>query len=285
MRAYLKYANLLALGAGLVGALLSAWLFSSGTDDRGLYPANHPAWILLGILTVAAAAVFWLLSRQAGVSRSYRQNFPASLPAALGCLAGCGGLLSGGWNSLSTGDPLGVLTGIMGILGGLCLLFAAVFRFRGQRPQLPVHCLPCFFFALQLFVLGQEFGSEPEMCRYLYRFWAVTAAVPACYCLWGFDVKLGKRPNCLFWCLLAGYCNVVAAVGSGQTWLHLGVAAWMLTALPRLAYLPKSKPAPEPAPEAPVDEPPTAAPTEAPPDADAILAELLQELEQKKAEP
>ncbi len=285
MRAYLKYANLIALGAGLVGALLSGWMFSAGTDERGLYPASHPAWILLGILSVAVAAAFWLLARQGGVNRNYRQNFPPSLPAALGCLAGAVGLLSGGWDAMGTGNALCLLTGAVGIAGGLCLLWAAVCRFRGLRARLPMHCLPCFFFALQLFVLGQEFGSEPEMQRYLYRFWAIAALVPAGYCLWGFDVKLGKRPHCLFWCLAAGYCNLVAAVGSGQMLLHLGMAAWMLLALPKLTYLPKPKPAPEPAPEAPtVEETPADSLAVDLPDTDAILAELLRDLEQKESE-
>lgn len=295
MRKYLRYASALALGAGAAGMALYAWLFAAGTDERGLYPANHPAWILLGILTVAAVALFWLLTRQAGANRGFRQNFPASILGAFGCAAAAIGLLSGGFSMLGSGKTLGMITGIVGIAGSIPLLWAAVCRFRGLRCKLPVHILPCFFFALQLFVLGQEFGSEPEIYRYLYRFWATASMVPACYWLWGFDVNLGKRPDCLFWCLVAGYCNLVAAVGSGLALLHLGMAAWMLTALPKLRYLPKlPKSASEPTPatqplpaeevlsvaDATVVE--EAAPAVDPlavelPDADAILEELLRD--------
>lgn len=300
MKKFLRFANFMSLGAGALGMALAAWLFSAGTDEKGLYPAGHIAWILLGILTAAVVIGAWLLTRQAGINRNYRQNFPRSLVAALGCAAGGIGLLSSGFKTLATGKVLGLLAGALGIFAAIPLFWAAVCRLRGQRCKLPVYILPCFFFALQLFVLGQKFGSEPEMQRYLYRFWATLSMVPACYWLWSFDVNLGKRPDCLFWCLVAGYCNLVAAVGNGQTLLHLTMAAWMLTTLPKLGYLPKPvKTGAEPAtaeeasatPEAPIEVVPSeaqpvaeapAAPAHHPtapdlPDAKVILEELLRE--------
>lgn len=300
MKKFLRFANLLSLGAGALGMALAAWLFSAGTDEKGLYPAGHIAWVLLGILSAAVVIFAWLLTRQAGINRSYRQNFPRSLVAALGCAAGGIGLLSSSFQTLTMGKALGLLTGALGIFAAIPLFWAAVCRMRGQRCKLPVYILPCFFFALQLFVIGQKFGSEPEMQRYLYRFWATLSMVPACYWLWSFDVNLGKRPDCLFWCLVAGYCNLVAAVGSGQALLHLTMAAWMLTALPKPGYLPKPvKPSGEPAAmeeasdisEAPIEivpsqaEPLPEAPTApahhpiAPdlPDTNVILEELLRE--------
>lgn len=293
MRKYLRYGNLIALGAGALGMLLSAWMFGVGVDEKGLYPANHPAWILLGILTAAVAVVCWLMSRQAGPNRNFRQNFPCSILGACGYALAAVGLLSGGTDTLTNGNTLGLATGVVGIVAGIPLVWAAICRLRGQRCNLPVHTLPCFFFTLQLFVLGQQFGAEPEMCRYLYRFWAAATMVPACYLLWSFDVNLGKRPDCIFWCLVAGYSNLVAAVGSGQWLLHLGVAAWMLTALPKLGYLPKPpKPAAQPvAAEEPAQTAtisseeihPTADPLAVDlPDAEAILKELLQDLGQSE---
>lgn len=244
MKKYLRYGNWIALGAGAVGMVLAAWLFSAGTDEKGLYPANHPAWILLGILTVAVVAILWLLTRKAGVNRNFRQNFPNSIPATAGCAAAVIGLLAGSFGVLATGKNLGFIAAALGVFAAISLGWSLMCRIKGQRSTMPAHILPCFFFALQLFVLGQEFGSEPEMYRYLYRFWAAAAMVPACYCLWSFDVNLGNRPDCLFWCLVAGYCNLVASVGSGQALMHLGIAAWMLTAMPKLGYLPRSpKPA------------------------------------------
>jgi hypothetical protein len=294
MRKLLRYANLMVLGAGAVGMLLMLWLYSAGTDDRGLYPANHPGWVLLWILTGLVLVFMWLLSRQAGLSRNYRQNFPASLPAALGYLAGAVGLLSGGIHVLADDGLLQLLTGLCGIFGAASLLWGGFCRYRGLKSRLPVHILPCFFFALQLFVLGQEFGSEPELCRYLYRFFASAALVPACYWLWSFDVNLARRPLCLYWCLMAGYCSLIAVAGTDQWLLYGGMAVWILTALPNLAYLPKQtrqKPEAEVVP-VPVEEAETEIPAPSEPEAkaepkdplsvelpdvDAILEELLRD--------
>ena len=297
MKKYLRYANLMALGAGLVGILLMLWFYSAGTDKRGLYPANHPGWILLWILTGLVVVSMWLLTRLAGTSRSYRQNFPISPIAALGYAAGGAALMSGGLHMLEANGFLHLITGIFGIGGSIGLFWGGFCRFQGQRSKLPVHMLPCFFFALQLFVLGQEFGSEPEMSRYLYRFFASAALVPACYWLWSFDVNLARRPACLFWCLTAGYCSIIAVADLDQWLLYGGMAVWMLTALPKLAYLPKqTRPQPEPT-QVSAEEQPTVqrdlAPIQTPPaepkvptadpltvelpDADAILAELLRD--------
>jgi hypothetical protein len=292
MRKYLQYANLMVLGAGAAGMLLMLWLFSAGTDERGLYPANHPGWVLLWILTGLVVAFMWLLSRQAGLSRNYRQNFPASLPAALGCLAGAVGMLTGAFDALEDKDLLHILTGVCGIGGCLSLLWCGFCRFQGMKSRLPVHVLPCFFFALELFVLGQEFGAEPEMCRYLYRFFAAVALVSACYWRWSFDVGLGRRTLCLFWCLVAGYCSLIAVAGLDQWLLYGGAGIWMLTNLPKLEYLPKqnqprqeSEPEKEPeVKQEPVSEPsPPAQASEKDslavelPDVDVVLEELLRD--------
>lgn len=240
MRKYLRYAHVIVMATGILGMLLMSWLFAGGTDERGLYPARHPGWVLTGILTVLVIAATWLLTRQAGTNRNYQANFPASLPSALGYALAAIALLVQGFTYLRTASGiLYLLAGVVGIASGIGLLMGAMNRLRGQRTQLPPHMLPCFFFALNLFVLGQKFGSEPELCRYLYRFWAVGSMVPACYHLWGFDVGMGKRINCLFWCLLAGYCNLVTAVGNEQQFMYLAMGIWMLTALPKLGYLPK----------------------------------------------
>lgn len=300
MKKYLRYANLFVLVASGIGMLLLSWLYAVGTDERDLYPAHHPAWILLNILTVAVAVLLWLLTRRAGNNRNYRLNFPASPLAALGCAVAIVGLLLWGFQSIQASTILGKLAGFAGILGGVGLIPTVLSRLQGQHSKLPGHILPCFFFALNLFVLGQEFGSEPEMCRYLYRFWASAAMVPACYWLWSFDVNLGKRTVCLFWCLVAGYCNLVAAIGSTLWLSHLCMAIWMLTCLPQLQYLPKAQKRdtePEAVPQPTQAEEPmpvVALPQEEPvqstadplavelPDVDAILAELLRDYGQQE---
>lgn len=279
MKKYLPYAHLLTLGAGALGMLLLFIMRAGGTDEKGLYPAAHPAWILLCILTPIVLLGLLLLTYDAGSSRSYRGNFPPSIFAAAGYLVAAAGLLITGIGTLSGGKPIHMLSGVLGILSGVLLLWAAWCRFRGSKCALLPHMLPCFFFALQLFVLGQTLGAEPELCRYLFRFLAILAMIPACYWLWSFDVNMGHRGKCLFWCLSAAYCNLVAVAGGEQWLLHLCMVAWLLTALPRLQYLPKRQ---RPVAVEPPAEP--AAPTEtteptSPKEVDALLDQLLSDLE------
>lgn len=269
MRRFLRYANLIALGAGAVGMLLMSWIYLGGVDEKQLYPANHPAWILLWVISLPILAVFWLLSRKTGKSASFRANFPASVLGAAGRLAAGTGMLASGIGMFSDGSALAIVTGILGIGGGVLLYWGAWCRYLGRKSMIPIHLLPCFFFAARLFLLGQTLGAEPEMYRYLFSFLAGLAMLPACYWLWSFDVNLGQRRTCLFWCLTAAYCNLVAIIGSDQWFLHLTVAFWLLTNLPVLRYLPK-RPRQTPA-ETVAPEP------EPPQNADAILEELLKE--------
>lgn len=288
MRKFLRYANYLTLLCGGLGMLLMVWLRSNGPDERGLYPAQHPAWTLLLILTLLIPVGLWLLSRHAGSNTSYDNNFPASWLAAVGYLLGGSGMIVTGFVMLDEAELLNIITACMGILSGIALFYGAFIRFTGRKGPISVHCLPCLFFGLQLFCMGQTLGAEPEMCRYLFPFLAVLSAIPACYWLWSFEVDLGKRGNCLFWCLAAGYCNLVATIGSQMWLLHLCVALWLLTALPRLQYLSKrQRPAPSTAPTAedglaapmPVENVVAEVASHTPPvaDVDAILEQILKE--------
>ena len=280
MKKYLPFANLFALGTGALGMLLMLILRLGGTDEKGLFPASHPAWVLLCILTPIVLACLWVLTRFVGTNRSYRSNFPKSIPATLGCVLAAIGLLSGGIDTLAGKSALHIITGVLGIAGAPAMLWAAWCRYCGRKNPFPSHVLPCFYFALQLFLMGQTLGAEPEVCRYLFRFLAVLSMLPACYWMWGFDVNMGNRPSCLFWCLAAGYCNLVAAANAGQWLLHAGMALWALTALPTLRYLPKKTRPAASVPAAVVENAaaPAQEPIESPlPDADTLLDQLLED--------
>ena len=285
MKKLLRYASLLSLAMGGLGMLLMVWLRANGPDARGLYPARHPAWTILLLLTLAMPVVFWLLSRSAGNNNTYRGNFPASWLAAVGYALAGSSLVVTGFAALDSGEPLGILAGCAGILGGILLFAGTYTRLAGRTIPISLHGLPCVFLALELFYMGQTLGAEPEMVRYLFPFLAILSAIGACYWLWSFDVEMGNRNKCLFWCLAAGYCNLVAAIGSENWLLHLGVALWMLTALPRLQSRRRMRPVDAPTTE---DTLPTPMPVEnvvadvvshTPPvaDVDAILEQILNE--------
>ena len=291
MRKLLRYAHYLTLLFGGIGMLLMVWLHAAGVDEKGLYPANHPAWTILFYLTIAVPAFLWFLCKQSGNNTDYRENFPPSILAAAGYLLAASGLIVAGIAMLDASKFMEFIAGLVGICSGPMMLYGAFCRYAGKRPRFPIHCLPCFFFALQLFCMGNTLGAEPEMARYLFPFLSALSMLPACYWIWSFEVDMGQRNKCLFWCLTAAYCNLVAAIGSSQWFPYCSMALWLLSSSPRLKYMSKR---PHPAvcvttdPEdAPLPPPPdtnvvaeVASHSPAVADVDAILEEILREYSQ-----
>ncbi len=233
MKKFFPFAHYLALILGAAAITLRLIMLLGGTDERDLYPANHPAWIALCLLAVAATVFFFLVSRHTEAKRSYRQNFPASLPGALGCLAGGAAIAATGLTELT--DTLGLVLGITSVLGGGALIYGGWLRLKGRKTPFFVHMLPCLYFALRIFSMGRILGAEPEISRYLFRFLAALATLMAAYQLWGFDVGLGHRNKSLFWSLTATVLSMAAIPGSPDKLLYLGTALWLITNLCSLA--------------------------------------------------
>lgn len=287
MRRFLRYSHWFTLLCGMLGILLMVWLRIGGPDEKGLYPDRHPAWTCLVLLTLAILAVLWLLSQKAGDSTSYRGNFPASIPAFVGYVLAGSGIAVASFSLLSGAQFLEMVTAVMGLMSSIALFYGGFCRFSGKKSPVSVHCLPCFYFALQVFYLGKVLGSETETCLYLFAFLSALTAIGACYWLWSFEVRMGNRANCLFWCLAAAYCNLVGSIGSSQWPVHICIALWLLSALPELKYSPKRL-RPEAAeanaagiqwPTPPADDVVAHAASHTPPvqDVDAILEQILRE--------
>ncbi len=295
MRNALKNAHLIGLTCGAVGILLRLWMLLGGTDDRDLYPADHPAWILLCLVSLCAVIFFFLLSRHTEPRRSYKNNFPASGLGAAGYLAAATGIAVSGFAHF--GDFLGNLTGIAAILSALALIFGGWQRLQGNRTTFLSHALPCLYLVLRVFTMGRILGAEPETSRYLFSFLATLASLLACYELWGFDVGLGHRNNSIFWSLTAAYLCLAAMPGDSDRLAYLGLALWFLSNLCNLKPLRRVKKAApaEPQPELLPQEDPLPAPAEEPlppepgiesahapgdMDTDALIAWLMEDLDE-----
>ena len=253
MMKYLRYARYVVLGSGGIGLLLRLWLMKLGTDARGLYPAGHVSQILLLLVTLATLA-FLLLTRSTGTGGHFASNFPKSVLSAAGNWLTA---LVLAWVNLPLltvqSDVLGRIAGSLGLFAAIALGMVGGHRLKGKQPVLPAHVLPCLYFLALTFRLAREFGSEPELIRFLPQFLAVATSAVASYQLWGFDVGAGNRRKSLFWSLTAGYFSLVAIPGGGL--IYAALALWHLTGHCALQGQPYR--AAEPAEEAPhVDMPP-----------------------------
>ena len=226
MKKYLPHANYLAAGAGILAAVLRQWTLVVGTDDKGLYPAAHPGWI--GYLAVMAAAisVFFLLARNCGKNGTWQANFPAGIFPVLGhAIAACAlGIYS--LSLMGTDQHLNTAAGLLALCSGTALVAAAIQISQRKAPHLLCYLLPCLFFALQLFRMGKQSGTETQLLHFLPQFLACAASALASYELTGFSAEEGNRRKSLFLSLSAAALCFAAVPGAH--WLYAALGLWHL---------------------------------------------------------
>jgi hypothetical protein len=261
MKKYLhpKFLPILVPVAGLLGLLLRLWIILPGPDPEGLYAPQPFAWTLLWIVTILTLAAVVVMSARLKVPGKYTDNFPASVPGAIGsALAALGIILSKQVFPIGS-DLLSTLTSILGIISAAVLVLAALNRYQGKKSSFLLHAIPCLFFALRIFMLCRVWSSETQTGVFLFQFFASICVMLASYQLACFDVNLGKRRSSLFWSLSGVYFCLLALPGSNEPLFYAAMALWLLTNLcslwPMKARKPQTKTPAESA--APEQEPPT----------------------------
>lgn len=239
MKKLLRYADCFVLLAAIIGCLLRLWLQNAGVDSKGLYQTTHPSWLLLCALSVGMVAFLWFLTRSAGDNQRYEDNFRPSLVGSgtyllLAVVLGYVGIN----DLLDTTEFLDKLAAIGCMLSAVMLTVTGIERYQGHRPAVFLHLIPCIFFALRMFNLGRDLGTEPEICTFLFGFLASVGLMLAFYYLWAFDMNMANRQRSLFWSLTAAYFCLVTTFESTQNWaLYMVFAAFLLSNLCQLKYL------------------------------------------------
>lgn len=251
MKKFLLMADRLVIAAAAVGLSLRLWLLLVGPDEKGLYPAGHISWILLLVLTAIVAVSLFLLAVYAGHNRSYHSNFPASVPAAVGCVIGAVCIAwSAIGNLMQREGLLHTLYGGAGIAAAAALLYWGWCRWKNLRPKGIAFGILCLFFGVRIFLLGRTWGDDPELLRFFFGFLATVCAMLASYQLWGFAVNLGNRSAGVLFGLLSVYLCCCAIGENTDPILYAGLAVWMMTNLCSLKCPPRApRPRPEDVPE------------------------------------
>lgn len=265
-----KFLPILIPVAGLLGLLLRLLTMGKGPDSEGLYAPQPVAWTMLWIVTILTLTAVVVMSARLKVPGKYSDNFPASLPGAIGTgLAALGIILSKQVFPMGS-DLLSTLTSILGIVSFAALALAALNRYQGKKPPFFVHAVPCLFFALRIFLLCRIWSNESQIGVFLFPFLASICIMLASYQLACFDVNLGKRRVSLFWSLSGVYFSLLALPGGEEPIFYATMALWLLTNLCSLRPMKPRKPQPDP--EVP-SEPATSAPEEPAPASETTLRE------------
>lgn len=218
---------------GIAAAVLRMGLYLFGRDERNLLIAAHPLNLLVWAVTAAAAAVILAALPKLGGSREYRENFAASVPAALGAFAFAGAIAAyvlGAWDA---GSRMELLRNLAGLLAVPALIWAGMCRGLGKRPFFACHGLVCLFLTVYAISHYQTWSSRPQIQDYFFSMAAILLLALFAYYQSAFDADMGSRRMQTVTGLLAGFGCFAAAGSLEQFLLYLAGGIWALTNLCR----------------------------------------------------
>lgn len=225
-------AALITAGMGLLGLGLLALLYATGVDEKGLLVSGHPLLWVLGLMTVAATALIFLYCRASQGSDRFADNFPASLPGAIGSFAAAAGGLVVVLTELGQDTTIpGILCTVMGFLAVVAFLVTGICRFKGQRPLSLYHGGISLYFALRLVCRYRAWSANPQLTDNLFCILASVCLMLTAYHRAAFDAGVGKRRSFLFFSLLAVLLSVMALPGEDSGWLYLYGSIWAITGI------------------------------------------------------
>lgn len=256
-----KNIPLVVLVSSLLAMLLRIWTRGGGPDADGLFAPKPLVWGLLWLLTFATAAAIVIAVGRLKNSPVYRVNYPKSVVAGLCQMPAAVYVLVSSYLQLRASVALELpgttvvdtVTGIGGLVAGLCLLVTALHRCMGRKPFFLINGLVCLYLALRLFNRCQIWSNEPQIGIVVFPFLASMAMMLAQYQRVCFDVDLGKRCWSALWCLMSVYLCIVSIFSFDQPLFYGLCALWQLADLCSLRPL-KRRPAPVEEPEQPEAE-------------------------------
>lgn len=218
------------------GLALRLWAYGGGPDENGLFEFHALPWTLLFVLTAAVFVMIILSRKELSVAGTYEENFPKSIaaallsiPAAL-CFAFYGVVQLR--QSLLMVSPdvtiVDTITGIAGILAGICLFITAAYRALGKKPFFVCHAMVALYLAVSLFNRCQQWDNITQMSRFIFPLLACVTLLLAGYHRACFDVDMGSRKTYLLWCLMSVYLCLVSMIGSDIPVYFGCCALWMI---------------------------------------------------------
>lgn len=236
--ATLKY---LVLGAGALGLLLRFLLYATGTDDQGLLERGHFAYYLMGILNIAVLAGLFLLSRDIRGPELYRDCFPTSTPAGIGCILAAVGVLVTTIAEASAADTTQLVCTVLGFAAVLILLFLGVCRLCGLEPHFLFPAVLCVYFAIRMVSQYRHWSADPQLQDYCYHLCACVGLMLTAYHHAAFGAGLGNHRRLWFLSLATGYLCCLAVAGPENHLFYLTTGIWLFTNLTNLTARPRRR--------------------------------------------
>lgn len=227
-----KYLPWVVVLLGIVGCALRGSLYAFFVDARNLLPRMHPVTLALLAVTALTAGLVVLTVRCCTGSERYRDNFPVSLPAALGHILLASGILLTvlPYPAVMPG-LVGKLWRFLGIASAPLLCYAGFSRALGKKPFFLGYVAVSVFFALHLVCHYRVWCSDPQLQNYFFAFTASLGLMLFGYYQAAVCVRMGNRRMLLGTGLVTAYLCLVSLPNVDYMYLYLGGAVWSLTGL------------------------------------------------------
>lgn len=213
--------------AGSCGLLLRVALLRYAVDEDQLVNHLHVGNILPLLLTGAVLVLAILAAvKQPKASRCTAEASPG---ACGGCVLGAVGFLVTGLQLLvRDGAALMKITGVLGILAALTLVFAGYCRLKGQKLHFLLSGIVIVFLMLLPVQLYQTWSAESQFNRYFFQLMGSVSLLLWAYHRAALDADTGSwrvftvmRYATVFFCL-------TAVPGSAYPFFYFTAGVWAL---------------------------------------------------------
>lgn len=195
---------------GAIGAALRYWLYATGIDEKGLIIADHPAQLLIWVLTVIVVIALIVATRMLKSSADYKSNFPRSIPGAAGFLfAAAAAMITLLPRLQGAVEPLNIADLLLGGTSILCLLVLTFLRFTGKRPNPIFLIILCTWLMVDLVLMYRQWSATPQVQNYCFSLLANVCIMLSVYYSATFAANMGNRQmHSLFHLLAVFFCIV-----------------------------------------------------------------------------
>ena len=232
--------KLLTFFSGLLGLLLYLILRSSGVDDKGLLVNGY--WAGRGLLVVFAVMAVGLIP----LCRTIRCNARTRVaqPGLVGALGAFAGAAALGATAVMELDFFQLMPFVLAQVAAASLLAVGVCHLLGRKPHFLLYVLLCAYFAIRMVNQYQIWNATPQIMEYVFYLAAYVVLMIHAYQYAALDVGLGSFALLWWTGLMSVFLSFVSVSRSSDTWLMLGCGIWVVTNLPRLIFVGRTRSVP-----------------------------------------
>lgn len=234
MKKFLKpmYLPYCALILGALGGLCMYWLHTTGVDQRMLLDFFHPGALLTWLFAAVMIAAAILLTQSLTGKLRYERIFPGSITGAIGTVVSAVGIAITAWGELHMGsDRIITLSGWMGLISAVCLVYLAWCRYAQIRPLFWARSVVLLYLMLHLLCCYRIWSAEPELLRFIFDLAATVCFLLASYQRLAIEVDIAQRRGYLCMNMLGVFFAMAALPGSSDRAFLCCMAVWAMTDL------------------------------------------------------